>query len=169
MGKLVLEKKKSIESKEEIQAMKKIVLVTGGFDPLHSGHISYFKSAKREGDELWVGLNSDNWLIRKKGKPFLGINERKGIIENLVMVDKVILFDDEDNSSNDAISKCLDSISVEDTLIFANGGDRNQKNIPELKAFNTNSQIKFIFEVGGAKRNSSSEILKKWVDFKKEP
>tara|TARA_Y100000588_G_scaffold350063_1_gene400936 strand:+ start:3417 stop:3866 length:450 start_codon:yes stop_codon:yes gene_type:complete len=147
--------------------MKNIVLVTGGFDPLHSGHVSYFKNAKKEGDELWVGLNSDNWLIRKKGRPFLRINERKEIIENLVMVDKVILFDDEDNSSNDAISKCLDSISVEDTLIFANGGDRNQKNIPELEAFSTNSQIKFIFEVGGGKRNSSSKILKEWVDFKK--
>ena len=73
----------------------------------------------------------------------------------------------EDNSSNDAISKCLDSISAEDTLIFANGGDRNQKNIPELEAFSTNSQIKFIFEVGGEKRNSSSKILKEWVDFKK--
>ena len=147
--------------------MKNIVSVTGGFDPLHSGHVSYFKNAKKEGDELWVGLNSDNWLIRKKGRPFLRINERKEIIENLVMVDKVILFDDEDNSSNDAISKCLDSISVEDTLIFANGGDRNQKNIPELEAFSTNSQIKFIFEVGGEKRNSSSKILKEWVDFKK--
>ena len=147
--------------------MKNIVLVTGGFDPLHSGHVSYFKNAKKEGDELWVGLNSDNWLIRKKGRPFLRINERKEIIENLVMVDKVILFDDEDNSSNDAISKCLDSISVEDTLIFANGGDRNQKNIPELEAFSTNSQIKFIFEVGGEKRNSSSKILKEWVDFQK--
>ena len=147
--------------------MKIIVLVTGGFDPLHSGHVSYFKNAKKEGDELWVGLNSDNWLIRKKGRPFLRINERKEIIENLVMVDKVILFDDEDNSSNDAISKCLDSISVEDTLIFANGGDRNQKNIPELEAFSTNSQIKFIFEVGGEKRNSSSKILKEWVDFQK--
>ena len=147
--------------------MKNIVLVTGGFDPLHSGHVSYFKNANKEGDELWVGLNSDNWLIRKKGRPFLRINERKEIIENLVMVDKVILFDDEDNSSNDAISKCLDSISVEDTLIFANGGDRNQKNIPELEAFSTNSQIKFIFEVGGEKRNSSSKILKEWVDFKK--
>ena len=147
--------------------MKNIVLVTGGFDPLHSGHVSYFKNAKKEGDELWVGLNSDNWLIRKKGRPFLRINERKEIIENLVMVDKVILFDDEDNSSNDAISKCLDSISVEDTLIFANGGDRNQKNIPELEAFSTNSQIKFIFEVGGGKRNSSSKILKEWVDFQK--
>ncbi len=148
--------------------MKNIVLVTGGFDPLHSGHISYFKSAKKEGDELWVGLNSDNWLIRKKGKPFLEVEERKEIIENLVMVDKVILFDDEDNSSNDAISRCLKSISAKDTLIFANGGDRNKENIPELKTFKTNPQIKFIFEVGGKKKNSSSQILQKWVNYKKE-
>ena len=63
--------------------MRKIVLVTGGFDPLHTGHIAYFKSAKEKGDELWVGLNSDNWLTEKKGKPFMNINERKEIIQNL--------------------------------------------------------------------------------------
>ena len=79
--------------------MKRIVLVTGGFDPIHSGHIEYFNSAKRFGDELIVGLNSDEWLTRKKGKAFMPFKERKAIIESLKMVDKVIDFDDSDDLS----------------------------------------------------------------------
>ena len=67
----------------------KVVLVTGGFDPLHSGHISYFKEAKKLGDKLVVGLNSDKWLTRKKGKPFMPIQERVEIVKNLQMVDDV--------------------------------------------------------------------------------
>ena len=147
--------------------MRKIVLVTGGFDPLHTGHIAYFKSAKEKGDELWVGLNSDYWLMKKKGKPFMNINERKEIIQNLVMVDKVILFDDKDNSSNDAILKALKFCSSKEQIIFANGGDRNKNNIPEVKQYKNNPNIKFIFGVGGNKKNSSSKILKAWTDFKK--
>ena len=147
--------------------MRKIVLVTGGFDPLHTGHIAYFKSAKEKGDELWVGLNSDNWLMKKKGKPFMPINERKEIIKNLVMVDKVIVFDDKDNSSNDAILKALKFCSSKEQIIFANGGDRNKNNIPEVKQYKNNPNIKFIFGVGGNKKNSSSKILKAWTDFKK--
>ena len=77
-----------------IQKTKKIVLATGGFDPLHSGHIEYFKSAKKLGDILVIGVNSDEWLTRKKGQPFLNLSERKTIIENLSMVDKVITFED---------------------------------------------------------------------------
>ena len=66
--------------------MKRIVLVTGGFDPLHSGHIAYFKAAKKLGDELWVGINSDAWLERKKGQAFMPYEERLEIIRNLNMV-----------------------------------------------------------------------------------
>ena len=60
--------------------MRKIVLVTGGFDPIHSGHISYFKEAAKLGDWLVVGINSDEWLTRKKGKPFMPFGERETII-----------------------------------------------------------------------------------------
>ena len=60
----------------------KIVLATGGFDPLHSGHISYLKSARELGDKLIVGLNSDDWLTRKKGRPFMPYKERAAIVEN---------------------------------------------------------------------------------------
>ena len=89
--------------------MSKIVLVTGGFDPIHSGHISYFKNAKElyPHTPLCVGLNSDDWLIRKKGKYFLPMAERRAIVKELKPVDLTITYDDTDNSSNMAIYKCL--------------------------------------------------------------
>ena len=76
----------------------KILLVTGGFDPLHSWHIACFNAAKMLGNILVIGINSDNWLIRKKGKVFMPFFERKAIVENLRMVDHVLDFDDSDNS-----------------------------------------------------------------------
>ena len=67
----------------------KLVLVTGGFDPLHKGHLEYFKAAKKLGDKLIVGVNSDEWLTRKKGRPFMPFQDRIEIIKNLEMVDGV--------------------------------------------------------------------------------
>ena len=81
----------------------RIVLVTGGFDPLHSGHIAYFKAAKKLGNQLIVGLNSDEWLTRKKGRPFMSWNERAAIINELGCVDDVIEFNDNDNTACNAI------------------------------------------------------------------
>jgi len=103
--------------------MSKIVLVTGGFDPIHSGHISYFKNAKElyPHTPLCVGLNSDEWLIRKKGKYFLPMAERRAIVKELKPVDLTITYDDTDNSSNMAIFKCL---QMYDKVIYCNGGDR---------------------------------------------
>lgn len=140
----------------------KIVLVTGGFDPLHSGHIEYFKAAKQLGDKLVVGINSDEWLTRKKGRPFLVFEERKTIIQNLVMVDWIISFNDDDDTSNKAIEKLLDQRDI--TLVFANGGDKSENiYIPEYEKFKNNPRVKFEFGVGGRdKKNSSSWILKEW-------
>ena len=73
-----------------------IVLVTGGFDPIHSGHIAYLKDAKKLGDKLIVGVNSDQWLTQKKGSPFLPIEERIEIVSNLSVVDKAIEFNDDE-------------------------------------------------------------------------
>lgn len=143
----------------------KIVIVSGGFDPIHSGHIAYFKAAKELGDKLVVALNSDEWLIKKKGKFFMPFEERKVIIQNLTSVDYVMDFqDDELGSAKNALTKVKD-IYPNDKIIFANGGDRNQGNIPEMSVEN----VEFKFSVGGDdKKNSSSWILKKWQYYFEE-
>ena len=146
--------------------MKKIVLITGGFDPLHSGHIAYFKAAKELGDILVVGVNSDAWLTRKKGSPFMPYKERIEIVRNIVGVDFVIDFDDSDNSAKHAIWMVRQSYP-QDKIIFANGGDRTDENIPEMDIDDNNLQ--FVFGVGGFnKANSSSWILQEWKAPKTE-
>ena len=146
--------------------MRKIVLVTGGFDPLHSGHIEYFKSAKKLGDLLVVGINSDSWLSRKKGAPFMPEQERNGIVKNLSMVDRTIFFNDRDGSAKEAI-RDLRALYPNDQIIFANGGDRTQENIPEMDIKDDN--LVFAFGVGGEnKMNSSSWILQEWKTPKTE-
>ena len=140
--------------------MKKIVLITGGFDPLHSGHIAYFKAAKTLGDMLIVGLNSDEWLERKKGRAFMPWNERLCVVNNLSMVDEVYTFDDEDGSAKAFIWQ-VRAHYPDAHLIFANGGDRTASNIPEMDIIDDN--LEFAFGVGGdEKKNSSSWILEEW-------
>jgi cytidyltransferase-like protein len=140
--------------------MKKIVLITGGFDPLHSGHIAYFKAAKKLGDILVVGVNSDAWLTRKKGSPFMPFKERAEIVRNIVGVDFVIDFNDSDGSAKHAIQMTRQSYPG-NPIIFANGGDRTNDNIPEMDIVDDNLQ--FVFGVGGEnKKNSSSWILQEW-------
>ena len=73
----------------------KIIVVSGGFDPIHSGHISYLSEARKKGDKLIVALNSDEWLIKKKGKEFMSFEERKIILENIKSVNQVISFKDD--------------------------------------------------------------------------
>ena len=142
-----------------------IIIVSGGFDPIHSGHIEYFKAAIKHGDKLVVALNSDQWLENKKGKFFMPFNERKAIIESISYVDEVIDFkDDEIGSCIHALEKAK-NIYPNDKLFFANGGDRNNLNIPEMSV----SDIEFIFSVGGDdKKNSSSWILKNWQYYHEE-
>jgi cytidyltransferase-like protein len=139
----------------------KIVLVTGGFDPLHSGHIEYFKDAKKLGDKLIVGINSDEWLARKKGQPFMPIWERDQIIRELKVVDlTVMVADDPDNSCTTFIKETL-ALFPNDEIIFANGGDRTHLNIPEMSI--KDPRLSFEFGVGGFnKSNSSSWILREW-------
>jgi cytidyltransferase-like protein len=138
----------------------KIVLVSGGFDPVHSGHIAYFKEARRLGDMLIVGVNSDAWLARKKGRSFMPINERVAIVENLKSVDGVILFNDNDGSAIEAI-KNVRMLYPNADIVFANGGDRTDKNIPEMDL--VDDRLEFVFGVGGVnKANSSSWILEEW-------
>jgi cytidyltransferase-like protein len=143
----------------------KIIIVSGGFDPIHSGHIAYFKSARSYGDKLVVALNSDSWLENKKGKFFMPFNERKAIIESMSCVDEVIDFDDDDKGSAINALEKVKILYPDDNLFFANGGDRTNSNIPEMSV----SGIEFLFSVGGDdKKNSSSWILKNWQYYHEE-
>lgn len=140
--------------------MTSIVLATGGFDPIHSGHISYLKSARNLGQALIVGVNSDAWLIRKKGRAFMPMQERMEIVKNIKGVDFVIDFDDADGSARNAIWMVRQSYPNH-RIIFANGGDRTNANIPEMDFVDANMQ--FVFGVGGDNKvNSSSCILNEW-------
>ena len=136
----------------------KIIIITGGFDPLHSGHLAYFQAARKLGDKLVVGLNSDAWLSRKKGRPFMPMSERFALISAIKGVDEVIVYNDDDGSSCDAIRLVRDR-NPGAHIIFANGGDRTKENIPEMLL----TDVEFVFGVGGEdKKNSSSWILEDW-------
>ncbi len=140
----------------------KIIIVSGGFDPIHSGHINYINSAKDLGDYLVVALNSDDWLTKKKGKPFLPFHERKLILENLKSVNLVLGFEDDDHgSATNGILKVQKKFP-DDQIIFCNGGDRGKGNIVEENI----KGIEFKFGVGGNEKiNSSSWIISNSKNF----
>jgi cytidyltransferase-like protein len=136
----------------------KVVVVSGGMDPCHSGHIFMCNAARALGDMLIVGLNSDSWLIRKKGRAFMPWYERWSIISNIKAVDRVLAFDDSDGTACDLLNK-VKQCYPDAQVIFANGGDRTQENIPEMQV----PDVEFVFGVGGSdKANSSSWILEEW-------
>jgi cytidyltransferase-like protein len=138
-----------------------IVVFTGGFDPVHSGHISCIKEARKLGRVI-IGLNSDEWLIRKKGKPFISFDERKAVLEQFKDILCVVDFDDSDDTASDAIRQAI-KMFPNNKIVFVNGGDRNESNIPEIEEFKNNSSVFFQFGVGGKdKKNSSSWILSEW-------
>ena len=140
----------------------KFVVVTGGFDPIHSGHIDYIREAAKLGDILIVGVNSDKWLTRKKGKPFMNYQERTEVVNALKWVDHVLSFDDSDDTACSLLETLKKTwIGKGDELIFANGGDRNSANNNEAKV----EGVTFVYGVGGSnKKNSSSDILKAWKE-----
>lgn len=140
--------------------MDKIVVVSGGFDPIHSGHVNLITEARKLGDKLVVALNSDAWLSRKKGKPFLPFAERKLILETMRDVDRVLEFNDDDGTAIHAL-EILRRESPYSKVIFANGGDRTAFNVPELAV----PEVVFQYGVGGSnKNNSSSQILSSWTN-----
>jgi cytidyltransferase-like protein len=145
--------------------LNRIVLTSGGFDPLHSGHIKYLNEASKLGDKLIVGVNSDAWLSRKKGRPFIRIVDRSDIIENLKMVDECWRFSEDFDTDGTCIKMIENALHdyPNSIIIFANGGDRTEDNIPEMNYFKENERVQFIFGVGGEdKKNSSSWILNNW-------
>ncbi len=131
---------------------EKIITVSGGFDPVHIGHVRMIREASKLG-KLIVILNNDAFLIRKKGKPFMPLEERKEILENIKGVDSVFVSIDED----DSVCKSLEAINPD---IFANGGDR--KNESEIRESEVCKRlgIEMVFNVGGGKVQSSSWLIK---------
>ena len=145
---------------------EKVSLVTGGFDPIHSGHISYFKRAKDLSNYLVVGINTEEWLTRKKGQYFQSWKERAEIIRHLDMVDAVISWNDEDDSACGAIAKCLE---IAQTVVFANGGDRGKSNTSEIDQYDDHPNVEFAWGIGGDdKMNSSSWILHGYFERQKK-
>jgi D-beta-D-heptose 7-phosphate kinase/D-beta-D-heptose 1-phosphate adenosyltransferase len=149
------------------QKKKKVVVaVSGGFDPLHIGHARLFKEAKKLGDKLVVLLNNDNWLMQKKGYVFMPQKERKEIIESLACVDKVVFTRHPRNPKDMSVCRELSEIRPN---IFANGGDRKLKNIPEV-ATCRKIGCAMVFNVGrGGKIQSSSWLLLKYEGLSDKP
>ena len=136
-----------------------IALITGGFDPIHIGHIQLIKDAQKIG-RVVVGLNSDQWLKNKKGMHFLPFEERKAIIEMMQGVVLATGFNDSDGTAIDAI-RVVQNMFPDDPIVFCNGGDRTDTNIPEYD-YCVQNQVEMRFGVGGGKANSSSWLLSNW-------
>lgn len=137
---------------------KKIVVVSGGFDPIHPGHVRLFAEAKKLGDELVVILNNDNWLMKKKGHVFMPQRERKEVIEAFKPVDRVVITSHPKNPRDMSVCKELRKIKPS---IFAQGGDRHTGNIPRCEVeLQKTLGYKVVNNVGrGGKIQSSSWLL----------
>jgi D-beta-D-heptose 7-phosphate kinase/D-beta-D-heptose 1-phosphate adenosyltransferase len=143
------------------KAKKVVVAVSGGFDPIHIGHVRMFERAKALGDELVVILNNDNWLKKKKGFAFMPEKERKEVIEALRAVDRVVITAHKPNDKDTSVCVALRAIRPD---IFANGGDRKLDNIPEVPVCEAIG-CTMVFNIGeGGKIQSSSWLLKKHFD-----
>lgn len=157
------------EKQVELKDPNRVVIVSGGFDPIHSGHIALFKGARDLAGvdgTLIAGLNSDEWLTKKKGAPFMPFDERKAVLSAIRYVDDVQDFDDSDGTANNLI-KQVRYAYPNDVIVFANGGDRTSNNIPELAVAEA-YQVSYEFGVGGNyKLNSSSWILEQWKKTEK--
>jgi cytidyltransferase-like protein len=135
----------------------KVVATSGGFDPIHPGHISNIAESKKYGDTLVVIVNGDAFLTAKKGKPFQNIETRSLIVSGITGVDYVIPFEIEGDQT---VVRALDAIKPD---VFTKGGDRNKNTLPpeEAEACKRNN-IKVIFGVGDDKKWSSSWFLEDW-------
>ena len=139
--------------------IKNVIILSGGFDPVHKGHIRMFREASNLGHQVIVGLNSDKWLTRKKGKPFMEFEERKEILEGLKYVNQVISFNDNDDTAINLIKKVNGMYEKPDTKIyFANGGDRGKDNVPEVKICKY-LDVTMLWGIGGGKIQSSSWLI----------
>ena len=136
---------------------KKTVAVSGGFDPIHVGHIRMIREAAEHGDVIVIA-NSDEWLLRKKGYVFMPWKERAEIIQSIKGVAAVFQADDDDDTVTESLLRLKPDI-------FANGGDRKQQNTPEMKVCD-DIGIEMLWNVGGGKIQSSSELVAKSKQYK---
>ena len=133
-----------------------IIVVSGGFDPLHSGHINMFKQANELGP-VWLLLNTDEWLQKKKGYNFLSYKEREIILTSNRFIERVIKAKDND----DTVVNSLKELGV--SFAFANGGDRVPASTPEVE-YCLENNIPMLFNIGGKKTMSSSDIARNLLD-----
>ena len=139
--------------------IKNVIIVSGGFDPVHKGHIRMFREAANLGHQVIVGLNSDDWLARKKGKPFMKWEERAEILESCKFVDQVWLMDDSDDTASDIIRQVAKLYKNQDmNIYFANGGDRGKGNVPDLDVCK-DLNVVMLWGIGGGKIQSSSWLI----------
>lgn len=131
--------------------MSKTILLSGGFDPIHVGHVRMILAAAKFG-EVIVVANSDDWLMRKKGYIFMPWEERAEIIRSINGVKEVTPVDDTDGTVCEALTRLRPTM-------FGNGGDRTNKNTPE-KALCKELGIKMVWRLGGGKVQSSSDLVK---------
>ena len=132
-----------------------VVATSGGFDPVHVGHIRLFREAKALGDKLVVILNTDDFLLKKKGYIFMKYHERKEILESFKYVDGVIPCIDTDQS----VAKTLEQLRPS---IFAKGGDRTKNSMPKNEIdICKKLGIKIVYNIGGSKIQSSSWLINK--------
>lgn len=134
-----------------------IVIVSGGFDPLHVGHVRMIQAAMRHGT-VCVLLNSDQWLLRKKGCVFMPWEQRAEILRAIRGVYRVLRVDDEDGTVYKGLEEIRQAMPSEE-LAFANGGDRKEDNVPEIEVCNR-SNIQLLWNIGGEKVQSSSELIR---------
>ena len=146
-----------------------ISIVSGGFDPIHPGHIMMMKDCLKFSNYLIVGVNSNKWLINKKGNYFMDIQHRLYVVSSLNVVNETMEFeDDEEGSANNLLIKIRNKYS-NDKIIFANGGDRSDSS--KILEFETAKQynIDLKFGIGGShKESSSSDLLKRWSEYSKK-
>jgi cytidyltransferase-like protein len=143
-------------SSKRVASREKWVAVSGGFDPLHVGHLRMFKKARALGDKLVVILNNDHWLAAKKGAAFMPEKERAEIILAFPFVDRVYVTKHKKNDPDRSVSHAIRALRP---AVFANGGDRKTVgDIPEALVCKELG-IKMVFNVGGGKVQSSSWLI----------